>query len=79
MEEVVLAVCAEAALSGSSGTLPVGNQTGKLGVEAADVAASVLIKLLIDMYMADSRTSAPLTLSLLQVWQFSDDLRPFAF
>ncbi len=49
MEEVVLAVCAEAALSGSSGTLPVGNQTGKLGVEAADVAASVLIKLLIDM------------------------------
>jgi L-cystine uptake protein TcyP (sodium:dicarboxylate symporter family) len=50
MEEVVLAVCAEATASGSSATLPlsVSNQTGKLSVEAADIAASVLIKLLID-------------------------------
>ncbi len=29
--------------------LSVSNQTGKLSVEAADIAASVLIKLLIDM------------------------------
>lgn len=51
MEEVVLAVCAEATTSGSSATLPlsVSNQTGKLSVKAADIAASVLIKLLIDM------------------------------
>lgn len=51
MEEVVSAVCAEAAASGSAGFTPVqgSNQSGKLGVEAADVAASVLIKLLIDM------------------------------
>jgi hypothetical protein len=80
MEEVVLAMCAEATASGSSATLPlsVSNQTGKLSVEAADIAASVLIKLLIDMYMADTRSSAPLTLSLLQVWLFSDGLKSLA-
>lgn len=50
MEEVVSAVCLEAAASGSSVSTPAhGNQTSKLAVEAADVAASVLIKLLIDM------------------------------
>jgi hypothetical protein len=58
--------------------LSVSNQTGKLSVEAADIAASVLIKLLIDMYMADARSSAPLTLSLLQVWLFSDVLKSLA-
>ena len=53
MEKVVSAVCAEAAASGirSTGFTPVqgSNQSGKLEVEAADVAASVLIKFLIDM------------------------------
>jgi hypothetical protein len=80
MEEVVLAMCAEATASGSSATLPlsVSNQTGKLSVEAVDIAASVLIKLLIDMYMADTQSSAPLTLSLLQVWLFSDGLKSLA-
>lgn len=67
MEEVVSAVCAEAITAGSTASTPAhGTQAGKVAVEAADVAASVLIKLLIDMYMADSRAAAPLTLSLLQ-------------
>ncbi|OAE25014.1 hypothetical protein AXG93_523s1190 [Marchantia polymorpha subsp. ruderalis] len=69
MEEVISAVCSET--SGSSGNtlalvpLP-NNQGGKLAPEAADVAASVLIKLLIDMYISDPQTAAPLTLSMLQ-------------
>lgn len=52
MEEVVSAVCAEAVTSGSTASTPAhGTQAGKVPVEAADVAASVLIKLLIDMYV----------------------------
>jgi hypothetical protein len=50
MEEVVSAVCAEAITSSSTASTPAhGTQTGKVAVEAADIAASVLIKLLIDM------------------------------
>ncbi|KAL2632070.1 hypothetical protein R1flu_016756 [Riccia fluitans] len=70
MEEVVNAVCSEAA--GSNGNASAlgptlsNNQAGKPAPEAADVAASVLIKLLIDMYLADPLMAAPLTLSMLQ-------------
>ncbi|CAM6094015.1 unnamed protein product [Calypogeia fissa] len=70
MEEVVMAVCSEAAASGGPAVSPLSglpnSQTGKIGGEAADVAASVLIKLLIDMYIADPKSAAPLTFSMLQ-------------
>ncbi|KAL3689988.1 hypothetical protein R1sor_016297 [Riccia sorocarpa] len=70
MEEVINAVCAEAASSNGNASALVptlsNNQGGKPAPEAADVAASVLIKLLIDMYLADPLTAAPLTLSMLQ-------------
>lgn len=53
MEEVVMAVCSEAAASTGPAVSPLSglpnSQTGKVIGEAADVAASVLIKLLIDM------------------------------
>ncbi|KAI5071011.1 hypothetical protein GOP47_0013262 [Adiantum capillus-veneris] len=39
---------------------------GRVSIEAADVAGSVLIKLIIDMYMADPITASPLTLSMLE-------------
>ncbi|KAJ7548084.1 hypothetical protein O6H91_08G116800 [Diphasiastrum complanatum] len=70
IEEVITAVCSVGASSSSTGLalVPVlpNNQTGNIVLETADIAASVLIKLLIDMYMADSRTAAPLTLSILE-------------
>lgn len=48
MEEIISVVGAEAITYGS--TAPAhGTQTGKVAVEVVDVAASVLIKLLIDM------------------------------
>jgi hypothetical protein len=53
MEELVIAVCSEAMGSSGPSVSPLAglpnSQTGKIGSEAADVAASVLIKLLIDM------------------------------
>ncbi|GBG92191.1 hypothetical protein CBR_g54636 [Chara braunii] len=69
MEEVLGAVCMEATamaatMSGLSSSS--GSGTKPLHGESADIAASVLIKLLIDMYMADKRAASPLTLSLLQ-------------
>lgn len=53
MEEVIMAVCSEAAASSGPTVSPLSglpnSQTGKIGGDVADVAASVLIKLLIDM------------------------------
>ncbi|XP_057812898.2 uncharacterized protein LOC131026903 isoform X1 [Cryptomeria japonica] len=70
VEEVIAAVCLEGSITSnntvsSMPSLP-SNQAGRVTVETADVAASVLIKLVIDMYMADSRTAAPLLLSMLE-------------
>ncbi|MCO5609247.1 hypothetical protein L7F22_063471 [Adiantum nelumboides] len=39
---------------------------GRVSLEGADVAGSVLIKLIIDMYMADPVSASPLTLSMLE-------------
>eukprot|EP00850_Spirogloea_muscicola_P008218 SM000043S15846 [mRNA] locus=s43:484802:492593:+ [translate_table: standard] len=63
MEEVILAVC-----SASPGVPGGPHLTGhaKLAAEAADVAASVLIKLFIDMYLSDPEVAAPMTLSVLE-------------
>eukprot|EP01018_Ginkgo_biloba_P020488 Gb_07792 [translate_table: standard] len=70
VEEVIAAVCSEGSIANANAMTAVpslmSNQTGRLAVEAADVAASVLIKLVIDMYMTDARTAAPLTLSMLE-------------
>lgn len=70
VEEVISAVCSEGSMTNTNTMTPMSsllsNQTGRLAVDTADVAASVLIKLVIDMYMADSRTAAPLALSMLE-------------
>lgn len=70
VEEVISAVCSEGSVANTNTVTPMSsllsNQTGRLAVETADVAASVLIKLVIDMYMADSQTAAPLALSMLE-------------
>ncbi|KAJ4969973.1 hypothetical protein NE237_003072 [Protea cynaroides] len=64
--EVIAAVCSESSspnanpMTVSSGLSP---NTGKPSI---DVAVSVLIKLVIDMYVLDSQTAAPLTLSMLE-------------
>ncbi|EFJ12295.1 hypothetical protein SELMODRAFT_446707 [Selaginella moellendorffii] len=64
IEEVIAAVCAEA----SSPTLALApSLPSSRSGDTANVAGSVLIKLIIDMYLADARTAAPLTLSVLQV------------
>lgn len=70
VEEVISAVCSEGSVTNTNTMTPMSsllsNQTGRLAVETVDAAASVLIKLVIDMYMADSRTAAPLALSMLE-------------
>ncbi|KAH9326162.1 hypothetical protein KI387_006340, partial [Taxus chinensis] len=70
VEEVIAAVCSEGSITSTNTMSPMpslpSNQAGRVTVETADVAASVLIKLVIDMYMADSRTAAPLLLSMLE-------------
>ncbi|XP_024176932.1 uncharacterized protein LOC112182650 isoform X1 [Rosa chinensis] len=64
--EVIAAVCSEA----SSPTANVMTLSSRLnnnyGKPSMDAAVSVLIKLVIDMYVLDSGTAAPLTLSMLQ-------------
>lgn len=70
VEEVISAVCSEGSVANTNTMTPMSsllsNQTGRLAVETADVAASVLIKLVIDMYMSDTRSAAPLALSMLE-------------
>lgn len=70
IEEVISAFCVEGAVVGGNtpGIVPLlpAVQSGRLSVETADIAGSVLIKLIIDMYMADPHTASPLTLSMLE-------------
>ncbi|XP_061338326.1 uncharacterized protein LOC133285160 isoform X2 [Gastrolobium bilobum] len=66
VHEVIAAVCSEAS-SPNPNVMTVSTRlSNNSGKPSADVAVSVLIKLVIDMYVTDSRTAAPLTLSMLE-------------
>ncbi|XVE52701.1 hypothetical protein DITRI_Ditri02bG0144300 [Diplodiscus trichospermus] len=64
--EVIAAVCSETS-STIANTMTVSSRlSNNSGKPSMDVAVSVLIKLVIDMYVLDSGTAAPLTLSMLE-------------
>ncbi|XP_022745377.1 uncharacterized protein LOC111295869 isoform X3 [Durio zibethinus] len=64
--EVIAAVCSETS-STNANTMTVSSRlSNNSGKPSMDVAVSVLIKLLIDMYVLDPGTAAPLTLSMLE-------------
>ncbi|PIN04332.1 hypothetical protein CDL12_23134 [Handroanthus impetiginosus] len=63
--EVIAAVCSEPS-SANSNLMTVSSKLRHSGRPSMDVAVSVLVKLVIDMYVMDSETAAPLALSLLQ-------------
>ncbi|KAL8518280.1 hypothetical protein ACS0TY_009587 [Phlomoides rotata] len=63
--EVIAAVCSETS-SVSTNHMTVSSKLRHSGRPSMDVAVSVLVKLVIDMYFLDSETAAPLALSLLQ-------------
>ncbi|KAJ4979136.1 hypothetical protein NE237_009916 [Protea cynaroides] len=64
--EVIAAVCSETSLPNSNPMTVSSRLSHNTGKPSMDVAVSVLIKLVIDMYVFDSQTAAPLTLSLLE-------------
>jgi hypothetical protein len=64
---VIAAVCSEASSTPSNQMTVSPQLTSKTGKPSMDVAVSVLIKLVIDMYVLDARIAAPLTLSMLEV------------
>ncbi|CAL0308297.1 unnamed protein product [Lupinus luteus] len=66
VHEVIAAVCSEASSPNTSAMTVSSRLSNNSGKPSMDVAASVLIKLVIDMYVLDSRTAAPLTLSMLE-------------
>ncbi|XP_061986271.1 uncharacterized protein LOC133705165 isoform X2 [Populus nigra] len=63
--EVIAAVSSET-YSASANHLTVSRLNNNSGKPSMDVAVSVLIKLVIDMYVMDSGTAAPLALSMLE-------------
>lgn len=63
--EVIAAVCSETSTI-KTNQLTVSSQLRQSGRPSMDVAVSVLVKLVIDMYVLDSETAAPLALSLLE-------------
>ncbi|XP_050385714.1 uncharacterized protein LOC126802181 isoform X1 [Argentina anserina] len=64
--EVIAAVCSEAS-SPTANLMTVSSRlNNNYGKPSMDAAVSVLIKLVIDMYVLDPGTAAPLTLSMLQ-------------
>ncbi|KAE9615671.1 hypothetical protein Lalb_Chr04g0257821 [Lupinus albus] len=66
VHEVIAAVCSETSSPNTSVMTVSSRLSNNSGKPSMDVAASVLIKLVIDMYVLDSRTAAPLTLSMLE-------------
>ncbi|KAF7822310.1 Armadillo-type fold [Senna tora] len=66
VREVIAAVCSETSLPNNNVTTVTTRLSNNSGNPSMDVAVSVLIKLVIDMYVLDSRTAAPLTLSMLE-------------
>lgn len=65
ISEVIAEVCSEATSNANQLIVPSRLST-QSRQPSADVAFSVLIKLVIDMYMMDSETAAPLTLYMLE-------------
>ncbi|XVF83622.1 hypothetical protein PTKIN_Ptkin16aG0504400 [Pterospermum kingtungense] len=66
VHEVIAEVCSETS-STNANTMTVSSRlSNNSGKPSMDVAVSVLIKLVIDMYVLDSETAAPLTLSMLE-------------
>ncbi|KAL2558014.1 hypothetical protein Fot_02753 [Forsythia ovata] len=63
--EVIAAVCTETPSTNSNLTT-ISSKLSNNGRPSLDVAVSVLVKLIIDMYVLDSETAAPLTLSILE-------------
>ncbi|KAL8166811.1 hypothetical protein V2J09_008310 [Rumex salicifolius] len=63
--EVIEAVCSEISPS-NAGPMTVSAVNSNRGKPSVDVAVSVLVKLVIDMYVMDSESAAPLTLSMLE-------------
>ncbi|XP_057979447.1 uncharacterized protein LOC131165551 isoform X2 [Malania oleifera] len=64
--EVIAAVCSETYSSNSNLMTVSSRLNNSSGKPSMDVAVSVLIKLVIDMYVLDSGIAAPLTLSMLE-------------
>ncbi|XP_013624182.1 PREDICTED: uncharacterized protein LOC106330217 [Brassica oleracea var. oleracea] len=64
--EVIAAVWSEASSTPSNPMTVSPQLNSKTGKTSMDVAMSVLIKLVIDMYVLDARIAAPLTLSMLE-------------
>ncbi|KAM2202447.1 hypothetical protein ACFX1R_002158 [Malus domestica] len=64
--EVIAAVCSEASSQNANVKTVSSRLTNNYGKPSMDAAVSVLIKLVIDMYVLDSGTAAPLTLSMLE-------------
>ncbi|BAT83059.1 hypothetical protein VIGAN_04015900 [Vigna angularis var. angularis] len=66
VHDVIAAVCAEVSIPNTNivrASTRLNNNSGK---PSSDVAVSVLIKLVIDMYVLNSQTAAPLILSMLE-------------
>ncbi|KAI9083405.1 hypothetical protein K1719_034619 [Acacia pycnantha] len=66
VHEVIAAVCSESSSPHTNVMTVARRLSSTSGNPSMDVAVSVLIKLVIDMYVLDSRTAAPLTLSMLE-------------
>ncbi|KAF3546210.1 hypothetical protein DY000_02004049 [Brassica cretica] len=64
--EVIAAVWSEASFTPSNPMTVSPQLNSKTGKTSMDVAVSVLIKLVVDMYVLDARIAAPLTLSMLE-------------
>ncbi|XP_042512090.1 uncharacterized protein LOC122087145 isoform X2 [Macadamia integrifolia] len=64
--EVIAAVCSESSSPNANPMTVSSRLSHNPGKPSMDVAVSVLIKLVIDMYVLDSQTAAPLTLSMLE-------------
>ncbi|RAL36992.1 hypothetical protein DM860_003914 [Cuscuta australis] len=63
--EVIAAVCSETPAPNAY-FMTLSSKMNNSGKPSIDVAASVLVKLVIDMYVLDSKLAAPLTLSMLE-------------
>ncbi|RVX13923.1 hypothetical protein CK203_010265 [Vitis vinifera] len=66
VREVIAAVCSDTASPNTNLMTMSSRLSNNRGKPSMDVAVSVLIKLVIDMYVLDSGTAAPLTLSMLE-------------
>ncbi|KAL5569128.1 hypothetical protein UlMin_025703 [Ulmus minor] len=65
--EVIAAVCSETSPPPNANVMTLSSRlNNNSGKPSIDVAVSVLVKLIIDMYVSDSGIAAPLTLSLLE-------------